>query len=56
MGWKNFTMKVLILYDSVFGNTEQIARVIGNAPGIQKDVEMLQAGNVKPEQLTGSSY
>ncbi len=24
-------MKVLIIYDSVFGNTEQIAQAIGNA-------------------------
>jgi len=46
-------MKVLIVYDSVFGNTEQIAQAIGNALGSQEDVEMLRVGNVKPEQLTG---
>ncbi len=46
-------MKVLIIYDSVFGNTEKIAQAIGNALGPQKDVEILRVSNVKPEQLTG---
>ena len=46
-------MKVLILYDPVFGNTEQIARMIGNALGSQEDVEILRVSKVKPEQLTG---
>jgi len=46
-------MKVLIIYDSAFGNTEQIAQAIGNALGSQKDVEILRVSNVKPEQLTG---
>ena len=46
-------MKVLIIYDSGFGNTEQIAQAIGNALGSQEDVEILRVGNVKPEQLTG---
>jgi len=46
-------MKTLVIYDSVFGNTEQIAQAIGNALGSQKDVEILRVSNVKPEQLTG---
>ena len=46
-------MKVLIIYDSSFGNTEQIAQAIGHALGSQEDVEVLRVGNVKPEQLTG---
>ena len=46
-------MKVLIIYDSVFGNTEQIAQAIGNALGSQKDIEVLRVSHVKPEQLTG---
>ena len=46
-------MKALVVYDSVFGNTEQIAQAIGNALGSQKDVEILGVGNVKLEQLTG---
>ena len=46
-------MKVLIIYDSVFGNTEKIARAMGDAIGSQEDVEILWAGDVKPEHLTG---
>jgi flavodoxin len=46
-------MEALVVYDSVFGNTEQIAQAIGNALGSQQDVEILRVGNVKPEQLTG---
>ncbi len=46
-------MKILIIYDSVFGNTEQIAQAIGNALGSQEDVEILRVSNVKPGQLTG---
>ena len=47
-------MKALVIYDSFFGNTEQIAQAIGNALGSPEDVEVLRVGNVKPEQLTGS--
>lgn len=46
-------MKILIIYDSVFGNTEQIAQAIGNALGSQEDVKVLRVSNVQPEQLTG---
>ena len=46
-------MKALVIYDSVFGNTEQIAQAIGNALGSQEDVEILRVSDVKPEQLTG---
>jgi flavodoxin I len=35
-------MKVLIVYDSVYGNTEEIARAIGGA--ISGDVQVLRAG------------
>jgi flavodoxin len=46
-------MKVLIVYDSYFGNTERIARAIGESLGPEADVEMLRVGDVKPEQLAG---
>jgi len=46
-------MKALIIYDSFFGNTEQIAQAIGNALGSQEEVEILRVSNVNPEQLTG---
>ena len=46
-------MKALVIYDSVFGNTEKIAQAIGNALSSQDDVEVLRVSNVKPEQLMG---
>ena len=48
-------MKTLIIYDSFFGNTEQIAQAIGNALGPPEDVEVLRVGNVKPAQLMGAT-
>lgn len=45
-------MKALVIYDSIFGNTEQIAQAIGNAFSSQQAVEVLQVSQVKPEQLT----
>ena len=46
-------MKVLIIYDSVFGNTEQIAQAIGNSLSSKENVETLRVSEVKPEQLIG---
>ena len=46
-------MKVLIVYDSVFGNTEQIAQAIGNSLGSKENVEILRVSDMKPEQLIG---
>ena len=46
-------MKALIVYDSVFGNTEQIALAVGNALTPKGKVETLRAGDVKPEHLNG---
>ena len=46
-------MKTLIIYDSVFGNTEQIAQAIGNTLDSQEDVSILRVNDVKLEQLTG---
>lgn len=45
-------MKALIIYDSVFGNTEQIARAIGAALVPHMQVETLRVSTVRPEQLT----
>ncbi len=42
-------MKVLVLYDSTYGNTEKIARAIGEA--IAGDVRVLRAGEVTPAEL-----
>jgi len=46
-------MKVLIIYDSVFGNTEKIAQAIGNSLDSKENVETLRVSDVKPEQLIG---
>lgn len=45
-------MKALVVYDSFYGNTEQIARAIGEGLGSQDDVPVLRVGDVGPEQLT----
>jgi flavodoxin I len=42
-------MKTLIVYDSVYGNTEKIAQAIGDA--ITGDVEVLRVGEVNPSEL-----
>lgn len=46
-------MKAMVVYDSVFGNTGQVARAIGEALGSPGEVEILQVADVKPEQLVG---
>ena len=45
-------MKALIIYDSYFGNTEQIAQAIGNAFSSKDDVTVLKVVNVKSEHLS----
>lgn len=44
-------MKALVIYDSVFGNTEKIAQAIANALGSRAIVELVQANKATPEQL-----
>jgi len=44
-------MNTMIVYDSVFGNTEQIAQAIGNTLGNQEDVTIVRVGDVKLEQF-----
>ena len=52
-------MRVLIVYDSFFGNTEKIAcavgDAIGNALASHTEVQTLRVGDVKPEHLAGLS-
>lgn len=43
-------MKTLVVYDSVYGNTEKIAKAIGEA--ITGEVEVLRAGEVNTSELT----
>jgi flavodoxin I len=50
---KVFTkMKALIIYDSMFGNTEKIAQAIGD--GLTGDVKVVRVGDVRPSELRTS--
>lgn len=44
-------MKALIVYDSVFGNTEKIANAIGDSLGIKENAEVLKISDIKLEKL-----
>ncbi len=46
-------MRALVVYDSFFGNTEQIARAIGNALGSPDHVQVSRVSELKPAQLAG---
>ncbi|MFC1921541.1 flavodoxin family protein [Chloroflexota bacterium] len=44
-------MKVLIVYDSVYGNTEKIARTIAEAFSQSDEVKVLRAVETNPQEL-----
>jgi flavodoxin len=46
-------MKALVVYDSVFGNTQMIARAIGTTLAALGTVEVVGVKDVKPEHFTG---
>jgi flavodoxin I len=46
-------MKALIVYDSVYGNTEKIALAIYEALGKGEEIAIFRVGEVKPEQFVG---
>lgn len=46
-------MKALVVYDSVFGNTEKVAQAMGQALNAVAEVKTLRVGDVKPEDLAG---
>ena len=46
-------MKTLIVYDSIFGNTERIAQALGAVLGGEESAVTLRVSEVKPEHLTG---
>ena len=48
-------MKALIVYDSVFGNTEQVAQAIGEALGLPEQVETLRVNQAAPTRLAGAT-
>jgi flavodoxin len=43
----------MVVYDSVFGNTEQVAQAIGTALGSPEDIMTCRVTEVKTEQLMG---
>lgn len=49
-------MKVLVIYDSVFGNTEQIAQAIAGKLAPLGDVRLSRAGDLSPSDLAGSDF
>ncbi len=49
------TMKILVIYDSVFGNTKAIAQAIGETLGSFGEALMVHVKDAKPGQLTGLS-
>ena len=44
-------MRALIVYDSVYGNTEKIARAIAEAISPSGEVKVVQAGEASPSEL-----
>jgi flavodoxin I len=50
---EGFSMKAVVVYDSAYGNTEKVARAIGQALGAAEDVTIVRIGETKPEQLVG---
>jgi flavodoxin I len=46
-------MKALVVYDSVFGNTEKVAQAVGRALGTPNDVTVVRVSDVKPAHLAG---
>ena len=46
-------LQTLIVYDSFFGNTEQIAHAIGKDMGNRDQVSILRVGEIKPEHIAG---
>jgi flavodoxin len=43
----------MVVYDSVFGNTEQVGQAIARALGAPEDAQARRVTEVKPEQLVG---
>jgi len=46
-------MKAIIVYDSVFGNTEKVAKAIGYSIGSQENAEVVRVNDMKLEKLQG---
>lgn len=44
-------MKILLVYDSMYGNTEKIAQTIGSVLGAHNEIHILRAADVKLSDL-----
>ena len=49
-------MKTLIIYDSRFGNTEKIARAIGEAITLLGEVKVVKVGDANPSELSSIDF
>ena len=49
-------MKALIIYDSRFGNTEKIARAIGEAITLLGEVKVVKVGDANPSELSSIDF
>ena len=45
-------MKALVVYDSVFGNTEKVAQAMGQALSAMAETQTLRVGDVKADHLS----
>jgi flavodoxin len=46
-------MKILAVYDPIFGNTKQIADMISNSPGPQENIKIVRVSDIHPDQPDG---
>jgi flavodoxin len=44
-------MRILVVYDSVFGNTEKVARAIAEALGAKEPADLLHVSKATPDRL-----
>jgi flavodoxin len=51
MDGRDFSMKVCVIYDSVFGNTEKIARAVGEALSTAGEVSIVPVSSATVEQF-----
>lgn len=49
-------MRALIIYDSKFGNTEKVARAIGEAVTPLGEAKVVQVGEVNPSELSSIDF
>lgn len=49
-------MKILVIYDTYFSNTEKIAQAIGKGLGTEKEISVVKVDAVKPEMLEGLDF